>query len=189
MIVDAVQDISAGAAATDTFCCSLTNQLAEKRDAYFENGDGSALSGIVCLSVIENERQTNAARLYDLLSNGEFHVFFYLLLRYYSDGLTVPMEALPPLAIVHPYHSGRIQSQHGVFTVTPHYRIKPNQVGTLEDTRPMERQPMISDCLYKINITRPAKVAKELLTIGERRVNLYPELDVYIRDMDGKWQL
>lgn len=188
LIAGAVQDILVKAQETDSFCRYLAGQMANKRQDYFENRDESALRGIVCLSVIENERSANAERLYSLLRNGEFHPFFYLLLRYYSDGLTLPMNSLPPLAIVHPYHSNRIQSQHGVFTVTPHYHIEPNQVGSPLDARPMEKQPLINDCLYKINITRPAKVAKELLTIGERRVNLYPELDIYVRDMEiGKW--
>lgn len=34
------------------------------------------------------------------------------------------------------------------------------------------------------------KVAKELLTIGERRVGLYPELDVYVRDIEtSDWKV
>lgn len=190
LIAGAVRDILVNPQETTSFCKYLSKQMANKRHAYFENSDEGGLNGIVCLSVIENERRANAERLYNLLRYGEFNPFFYLLLRFYSDGLTLPMNALPPLAIVHPYHSSRIQSQHGVFTVTPHYHIEPNQVGGPLDTRPMEKQPMINDCLYRIDITRPAKVAKELLTIGERRVNLYPELDIYVRDMEmGKWQV
>lgn len=190
LITGAVQDILDKAQDAGPFCRYLAGQLASKRDDYFETGDENALSGIVCLSVIESERSANSGRLYNLLRSGEFNPFFYLLLRYYSDGLTIQMDSLPPLAIVHPYHSTRIQSQHGVFTVAPHYRIESGQVGGPLDTRPMERQSLIRDYLYKINITRPAKVAKELLTIGERRVNLYPEMDIYVRDMEiGKWQV
>lgn len=190
LIADAVQDILPDGQKPNRFCRYLIGQMAKKRNAYFEDKEEGALNGIICLSVIENERRNNAERLYNLLHRGEFNPFFYLLLRFYSDGLTIPMNTLPPLAIVHPYHSSRIQSQHGVFTVTPHYQIQSNQVGTSQDTRPMERQPAINDCLYKITVTRPARVAKELLTIGERRVNLYPELDIYVRDMEtGKWQI
>lgn len=168
----------------------IIKQLKGQKKDFFDNAKESAINGIVCLSVIERERQANASRLDNLLRNEEFNPFFYLLLRYYSDGLVTPMNTLPPLAVVHPYHSNRIQSQHGVFTVVPHYQINDNQINSVEDKRPMERQLLISDCLYKISINRPASIAKELLMMGERRTSLYPDLEVYVKDIEAEdWKL
>lgn len=182
----AAQDLQAGIQADDLVCLKMAQLLRTKRDVFFENKNEGFIDGIFCLSVIENERQAKGGRLWNLLKNEEFNPFFYLLLRYYSDGLPVAMDALPPLAIVHPYHSKRIQSQHGVFTVAPYYYIQASEQNGIWDKRPMERQQMIQDCLYQIRIARPARVAEDLLIIGERRARLYPELDVYVRDMEAK---
>lgn len=182
----AAQDLQAGIPESDSFCQTMAELLHTNRDVFFEDQDEAFIDGIFCLSVIENERQAKGGRLYNLLKNQEFNPFFYLLLRYYSDGLPVAMDTLPPLAIVHPYHSKRIQSQHGVFTVAPYYYIQPGVRNGIQDKRPMERQQMIRDCLYQIRIACPSKVAEELLVIGERRSRLYPELDVYVRDMEAK---
>lgn len=186
LINTALRDIEYGKAAKRVLTAKIAAQLKNGRDIYFENHDKMSMNGIFCLSVIESERRAKGGRMKQLLQNAEFNPFFYLLLRYYNDGLPLPMESLPPLAIVHPYHSRRIQNQHGVFTVVPHYQIDQNQIGGIFDKRPMERQLLIRDCLCRIKIARPAKVAKDLLTIGERRVNLYPELDNYVRDMESK---
>lgn len=182
----AVQDIEPEIVRKRQLVNQIYAQLQTGQDTYFENHDKMSMNGIFCLSAIESERQSIGDRMKYLLRNEEFNPFFYLLLRYYNDGLPLPMETLPPLAIVHPYHSRRIQSQHGVFTVMPHYKIGETVVGSIYDKRPMERQMQIRDCLCKIKIARPARVAKDLLTIGERRVNLYPELDNYVRDMESK---
>lgn len=186
LVKAALQDLTSSKRERYALARLLCTYLRCGRDVYFENRDKMSMNGIFCLSAIESERQTCGGRMKFLLQNKEFNPFFYLLLRYYNDGLPLPMETLPPLAIVHPYHSHRIQIQHGVFTVVPHYQIEKNQVGSIYDKRPMERQSLIRDCLCKIQIARPARVAKDLLTIGERRVNLYPELDNYVRDMESK---
>jgi len=188
LISAALQDIMAGSKGVNTLCRRIAGHLRLGQSIYLEDQDEGAMDGIVCLSVIENERRAKGDRMLSLLRNQEFNPFFYLLLRYYSDGLSTPMDTLPPLAIVHPYHSNRIQSQHGVFTVMPHYKIDEEQLNSAVDKRAMERQELIRDCLFRIDITRPAKVAKSLLMLGERRVNLYPELDVYVKDMErGVW--
>lgn len=186
LIANAAQDLQVGIKKSSQFCKSLLKDLQTNQDLYFENADESSLDGIFCLSVLENERRANGTRLHKLLKNREFNPFFYLLLRYYGDGLAVKMDTLPPLAIVHPYHSSRIQSQHGVFTVAPHYQIKKDEINGPRDKRPMERQQNIRDCLCQIRLIRPATIAKELLAIGERRSRLYPELDIYVRDMETK---
>lgn len=143
------------------------------------------IQGIVCLSVLESERQAAANRIYYMIKNNELNPFFYLLLRYYNDGLPINMKALPPLAIVHPYHSPRIKAQKGVFTVSPYYLIGKDKVNGSDDYRPMEYQSDIADCLYKIRILRPNAVAKELLLIGERKSSIYPEMENYASDLEA----
>ena len=46
---------------------------------------------------------------------------YYVLGRIYSDGYILEDRKIPPLAVVHPYHSERIKAQKGVFTVFPFY--------------------------------------------------------------------
>ena len=169
----------------DKFIDKMSRAITNDIEQLFWDRDDPNIQGIICLSAIESDRQANATRIFHMLEDGEYNPFFYLLLRYYSDGLSVDMNALPPLAIVHPYHSHRIQVQHGVFTVSPYYKIDGNKVNGPEDSRPMEFQPKIRDCLYKIRILRPASVAKELLTIGMRRTALYPEMDNYAKDIEA----
>lgn len=175
--------------------CSLAKRvsstLRQNKHIYFSSKGSSAalkINGIVCLAVIEAERRANSGRLLRQIESGAFNPFFYLLARYYTDGLIVRNVSLPPLAIVHPYHSNRIQAQRGVFTVVPHYHLEKSEQLAYSagiDLRALENQPLASDCLYRIRITRPAHVARELLLAGERRASLYPELEVYAKDIEA----
>lgn len=79
------------------------------------------LNRIIGLSALEMARMTYKGRELEALENFEINPFFYLLLRFYSDGVPVELEKLPPLAVIHPYHSQRIKMQRGVFTVFPYY--------------------------------------------------------------------
>lgn len=162
----------------EDFLRKFSERLASKKEDYFLDETDCA---IISLSVIESERQANAVRLFRMLDSGQFNPYFYLLLRYYNDGLPVRTDLLPPLAVVHPYHSQRIQTQHGVFTVTPYYWSTPES----EDFRPMEYHPLAKDCLKKIRITRPSRVAEELLAMGERLTSLYPEMGLYNKDIEA----
>ena len=169
-----------------TFLEKIEEHMVKGCDRFLLDPDDPYIQGIVCLAAMEADRVDISERMFYLLDSGEYNPFFYLLLRYYSDGLPIEKAKLPPLAIVHPYHSSRIQAQHGVFTVTPHYKIDKKMVKGPEDCRAMELQPNIFDCLYKIRIMRPAYVAKELLVIGERRTSIFPEMDNYAKDIEVK---
>ena len=160
------------------FLSDLMERLKKKRGDYFLDETDCA---IISLSVIENERQANTVHLFRMIESDQFNPYFYLLLRYYNDGLPVRTELLPPLAVIHPYHSQRIQVQHGVFTVTPYYCLD----RASEDLRPMEYHPLAADCLKKIRITRPSHVAGELLAMGERLTSLYPEMELYNKDIEA----
>lgn len=174
------------------FAQKLAERMRKQKENFLSGrgpGKDFKINGIVCLSVIVEERDTNQARMFQLLNSGEFNPFFYLLSRYYADGLKVKAGVLPPLSTVHPYHSPRIQAQHGVFTVVPHYYFDENQAQLFHigiDKRAMEHQALISGCLYEVRITHPAQLARDLLLAGERRSAIYPELQVYAGDIEAK---
>lgn len=180
---------------------AIGNELKGGMDRYFSpfkpggKKDKAVIDGLIGLSVIESYRQANSSHLLEMLSRFEFNPFFYLLLRYFSDGICTPVlkvNQLPPLAIIHPYHSNRIKAQRGAFTVFPYYYSRSNEpsindykaMGT--DLRAMEYQLNIRDCLFKIRICNADKLARELLQIGEKRSSIYPELERYANDIESE---
>lgn len=114
-----------------------------------------------------------------------------MLLRYYSDGIPVKMDELPPLAIIHPYHSQRIKDQKGVFTIFPHY-IPSEQMKKLKEAEGSEIYPAFGmeymeeckNCLHSIQIVNPEKVARELRHTGAKRGNLYGDMQVVSQDFE-----
>ena len=145
------------------------------------------LSGFINLSAIEDLRQANQSRMQKLLANEQFNPFFYLLVRYYIDGVKAAVEDLPPLAIVNPYHSLRMRQQKGTFTVFPYYIWRDDKEGFYQDlginSLAMDKQPKIQDCVYQIRLTDPELIADQLLRLGKRRADIYPELENYARDL------
>lgn len=172
------------------------DRLRDNKDIYFSRYLGSPkadveIDGIISLCVLEAYRRTNLSRMEHMVESGEMNPFFYLISRYYSDALSItidqPGDYLPPLAILQPYHSERIRTQRGTFTIFPNYILSTNANrarGFGCDLRSMEMQHMISDCLYNVRILNPSKVAKELLDSGERRSALYPDIEIYAQIME-----
>lgn len=158
------------------------------KELYFLYDSDKSMGGILSLCMLDAYRTSNMSRMKSLVRDFAFNPFYYLSLRYYIDA--VPNELsdsdkiMPPLAILQPYHSERIRSQRGVFTVFPNYILKDDalELYTLYnyDIRIMENQPDISDCLAKINILNPIQVARDLVCSGERKSELYPDVDVYV---------
>lgn len=150
--------------------------------------DDTSISGILSLCALDDFRTANISRLTNLVKTMEFNPFYYLCLRYYSDALPTEInigvdDILPPLAILQPYHSERIRAQRGVFTIFPNYILngEAKEAYTISkyDARKMENQKYVQDCLVKINILNPVGIAKSLILSGERRSELYPDIDVY----------
>ncbi|MCL1804238.1 MAG: FRG domain-containing protein [Eubacteriaceae bacterium] len=136
------------------------------------------ISSIVSLSMLENLRSTAADRLYDLLNIDEFNLFYYLILRVYSDGIKLS-SPMPPIAMMHPYHSNRIAMQHGVFTIFP-FPDTQARVKALDD---------FSDCheaLCKIRLVNPKEIARQMKNVGNERSNIYPDLFEYAKSVDLK---
>lgn len=167
-------------------------QIQEKSGIYFNLNNESEhnMNVLVSLSSLEMIRHAYQGHEQQALENFEMNPFFYLLLRYFSDGIPVEQDAIPPLAIIHPYHSSRIKSQKGVFTVFPFYL--PNDSyermnGLLGKNPPicMENMRQCIPYLHKIQILNPQKVAEELIITGARRGNLYPDMDIISYDMEN----
>lgn len=164
----------------------------EKHGTYYDLKGRSEqnINRIIGLSALEMEREAYRGREIEAVENFEINPFFYLLLRYYSDGIPVQMGKLPPVAVIHPYHSQRIRMQKGVFTVFPYYipdknmELVKNTTGKFPSFG-MEYMEQCSDSLYQIRIVDPQRVAKELMMTGAKRGNLYPEMQNISQDMEN----
>ena len=175
----------------DALVKKLQGQLNNYKNIYAQltNKNEKNMNGLVSLSSLEYIRSAYAGRMEQALERLEINPFFYLLLRYYSDGIPVELDALPPLAIIHPYHSQRIKMQRGVFTVFPYYI--PDKVTEdlkeLAGTYPlsMEYMQRCIPLLYKIQITNPQKVANELIITGAKRGSLYPDMENISKDIEN----
>lgn len=162
----------------------IINDITNHKELYFslEHVGNVGVNGLVSLSGLEFLRRSYGESLRQAVETRSFNPFFYLLLRYYSDGLAVHVKDLAPLAIIHPYHSERIHEQRGAFTVFPYYR----ETGEKGRCSPfaMEFMPLCKSCLEKIEILDANETAKQLKEIGIRRSQLYPEMEVVTKDFE-----
>lgn len=167
-------------------------QKVEVSKLYWNNEikDEKNIQGIIGLSSLEMLRNSYRGREREALKSFEMNPFFYLLLRYYSDGVPVEMGSIPPLAIIHPYHSERIKMQKGVFTIFPYYIPDGCMEMVFKEHKyyPSIGMECMSKCipyLHCIQITNPEKVARELLLTGSKRGNLYPDMQVVSQDLEN----
>lgn len=169
---------------------NVWDELVKEKDSgiYYNMGNDQDknMNTMIGLSALEIVRNAYKGCVREVLTSYEMNPFFYLLLRYYADGVPV----LPPLAIIHPYHSQRIKIQKGVFTVFPYY-IPDDQMEKIKQVKGfyppvgMEYMPKCSPCLHRIRIVNPQKVARELMQTGARRGNLYPDMQIVSQDMEN----
>lgn len=167
-------------------------QEKKKEGTYYDIKTDSEqnINRIIGLSALEVERNAYKGKEIEALKNFEINPFFYLLLRYYSDGLPVDLGKLPPLAVIHPYHSQRIKIQKGVFTVFPYYIPDKKMKKIWKDTGAypsfgMEYMEQCIPYLQKIRIVNPHRVAQELMITGSKRGNLYPDMQNVSLDMEN----
>ena len=140
-----------------------------------------ALSGVVSLYAIENMRISMGSRLKKTLLSGEFNPFFYLAARIYSDRLQYDKQMLP-LAVLHPYHSSRIEKQRGTFTVSAMPPVDAS--GKTAEAQALEDFINLRDCLFKIELGDVRHLASEMLHIGQTRAELYPEMQTYAEELE-----
>lgn len=155
---------------------------------FAETDETAHIDYIFNLSSISDEILRDRMRLRQLLCTGSvMNPYYYLLFRIYSDGYTLDKRLLPPLCVVHPYHSERIKAQRGVFTVFPFYAEQPEDK-TLRalNINPdgMEYNHMVKPCLCQILINNPQKIALEMMKNGMNDSWLYPEMPVVSSEIE-----
>lgn len=156
---------------------------------YAETSETSHIDYIFNLSSINDEIFRDRARLKKLLERGTvINPYYYLLSRIYSDGYCLPDRKLPPLCVVHPYHSERIKAQKGVFSVFPFYREQENdQYMRKYQLNPdaLDHNSMAQDCLCQIMIKNPQKIALQLMENGMNESWLYPEMPIVSSEIEN----
>ena len=165
----------------------IIKEIKQNKRWYFElenSGWNAGVNGLLSLSGLESLRKSYGGALKQAVANRGFNPFFYLLLRYYSDGLGVKVRDLTPLAIIHPHHSARIHEQKGAFTVFPYY-YEDDMDQKRMNPFAMEFMPLCKDCLEKIMIMDANGIAKQLKGIGVRRSHIYPEMEVVTKDFEN----
>lgn len=184
----ALKELMEDTESLDTAYCICDYMRKNEATLFAPRNRDTEMAGIVSLCVLEDMRKLGSEQLKRRIIEGEFNPYYYLILRYYTDALPVRIEhegqeILPPLAILHPYHSERIRKQRGVFTIFPNYIFSKRTQELYDkrkvDVRIMEYQKITSPLLSRIYITDAQKVARELLYAGERRTELYPGLNDY----------
>lgn len=156
---------------------------------YSETEETAHIDYIYNLSSINDELLRDRVRVKELLLQGDvMNPYFYLLARIYSDGYVLADRELPPLCVVHPYHSERIKAQKGVFTVFPFYEEKEkDKILRKNKINPdaMELNPRTEGILYQILIKNPQQVALEMLENGMNDSWLYPEMPVVSSEIEN----
>lgn len=162
----------------------VIDAIQKHEDLYFllQNEGNAGVNGLLSLSGLEFLRKSCRGSLEQAIKSGSFNPFFYLLLRYYSDGLAVNVNDLTPLAIIHPHHSTRIHEQKGAFTVFPYY--KERDIKSKAHPFAMEFMPACKSCLDKIVIMDADGMAAQLKKIGVKRSHLYPEMEIVTKDFE-----
>ena len=146
------------------------------------------LKYIFNLSTINDEINQLSGNLINAIKNNEYPALFFVLKKIYGDGLPLDDRNLPPLAIIQPYHTERIRSQRGVFTVFPNYK---DQDGDSKlralgfEPNAMQYNSIVKSCINKIKIMDPERIAFELLSIGMNRSSLYPEFPIISAEMES----
>lgn len=166
--------------------------LSEKdnMETYMELDSTHHINYLMNLSAINDEIYRDSEWLGAMLTNNEsVNPLYYLLSRVYSDGYILDKYDLPPLAVVHPYHSERIKAQKGVFTVFPFYKV-----GSQRERRALKKISVNPDSmsfnkiaqkyLYKIILCKPQQITYEMLTNGMNESWLYPEMPIVSNEIE-----
>lgn len=169
----------------------VREELVKNRDIYFGlfHNYEKKFEGIVSLTALEDLKNSYKGREKAALENMELNPFFYILSRIYADGIPVESGTVPPLAIIHPYHSERIKAQKGVFTVFPYYIQNEEEKKLKEKVNfnpmVMEYMEKCQDCLYEIQLLNPGKIAGQLRWIGYKDSDLYPDTQKVAQEMEN----
>ena len=166
----------------------ICHMLKEHEELYFllDNNVNGGVNGLVSLSGLEALRKSKGGNLNEALEVGNLNPFFFLLLKYYSEGVKVDIGKLPPLAIIHPQHSTRIHEQKGAFTIFPYYRDNTDEYLKGKISPYAMEYMNCQDCLEEIILADAWSIADELRDIGVRRSHLYPEMENVTKDFENR---
>lgn len=159
-----------------------------KFENYLETDETKHIDFLVNLSSVNDEVFRDRVRLKQMLCSGDIvNPYYYMLTRIYSDGLVLEDRRLPPLAVVHPYHSERIKAQKGVFTVFPFYERKEGENFEYLRINPdaMELNALARECLHKIIIRNPQQIAYQMMANGINVSWLYPEMPIVSNEIEN----
>lgn len=166
----------------------IIRELDKKSHIYFSLNNEDKFDGIVSLTALEDLKHSYDGREKRAVETYEFNPFFYILLRIYADGIPVEWGTVPPLAIIHPYHSERIKAQKGVFTVFPYYIIEADEEYLKSmgfNPIAMEYMDKCQGCLCEIQMLNPEKIAEQLRSIGYKDSDLYPDSQRTAQEMEN----
>ena len=164
--------------------------LSKNMEKYMELESSHHINYLINLSAINDEIYRDSEWLGKMLLNKEaVNPLYYLLSRVYSDGFILNDYTLPPLAVVHPYHSERIKAQKGVFTVFPFYKNLSEKdrkalKGLSINPDSMSFNKIAQRHLYKIILCQPQQIAYEMLTNGMNESWLYPEMPIVSNEIE-----
>ena len=196
-IEKALRNIMPNSGDRKTIASDISKELMGNKAIYFNFGAEGvldiAINGLVSVCILDEHYHYNAEHMKQLLECHEFNPFFYLIVRYYADALPVEADIgnrlLPPIASIQPYHSERIRAQRGTFTIFPNYcRTDASKqfARTEMDVVAIEYQSSIRDCFCYIRLCDPVRIANELIYAGERRPELYPDMQTYADYLETK---
>lgn len=187
MIEDLLKDLNINLKEKKTIMKKM--QIYKNLNKYAETKETGHIDYIFNISSINDEIFRDRIRIKELLKNGEvLNPLYYFLARIYSDGYLLSERKLPPLCVVHPYHSERIRAQKGVFSVFPFYEEqKADDVLRKNKINPdaFEHNLMAQDCLCQILIRNPQKIALQLMGNGMNDSWLYPEMPIVSSEIEN----
>ena len=138
---------------------SLRELIADKRELIADKRDAAHLQDIYDLSLMDRILR-NAASGAETGSDAS-NVFYRLLTKIYVEGYTLKSKKMPPpLAVIHPYHSKRIQAQKGAFTIFPF----PSE--TVEDAEKFKKANCMILILASGHIWRGSQSINLLISAG-----------------------
>lgn len=186
LITDLLEELEADKSET----AAILESMNQFRQSAFQQDNKGPMDYILNLNEQNDEILRDRSRLKYLLKTGNIvNPYYYLLCRIYSDGHILEERTLPPLAVVQPYHSERIKAQKGVFTVFPFYKEQEEDdvirnIGYNPDA--MENNTMADECLHKIILGRPQKIAFEIMKNGMHTSWLYPEMPIVASEIENR---
>ena len=165
--------------------------LEKNLDDYMEIKSAKHLKGIFNLSdIVGNIQAMDRSELRYHLTKGElYYCIFFLLFYVYMYSKPVDVGEVLPFLIIESYHSVRIQAQKGAFAIFPYYN-ETKMIKSAHNMKfypdSMENMDIANNCLHKILLCDPDKIAFEVMNAGINISWLYPEMPVVANAIENR---